>query len=428
MRILIAGTTYHPAVNGQAIFTIHLAEGLARHGHEVVMITHSMREKPYKIIRNGVKIFGVRSIALTHWNPSAYLSLFPGEPVERVFSFFKPDVVHIQDHYPISWSIANLGHKYDVPVAGTNHFMPENLAPYLQGFSWFKPGFNWVLWKWMLTLYNQLSIATAPSRTAANILRRKGLRIPVFPISCGVDQQRFCPMPDIDRQRMRRRYGLNPDRYTLLFVGRVDSEKRIDVLLNALHQINRDDVQLAVAGRGAAVGALKKLAQDLNLGDRVRFTGYVPDADLPGLLNSADVFVMPSEAELLSIASLEALSCARPILAANSQALPELVDPGANGYLFNPGDAQDAARSIQLILGQESRWSEMQAASLDKVRTHSLDYTLNRYEQVYELMLSNALNAGQTAVQTGRTVWTRPLKTYAQEVDVHIKKKQDIEN
>ncbi len=426
MRILIAGTTYYPAVNGQAIFTINLAEGLAHHGHEVLMITHSMREEPYKIIRNGVKIFGVRSISLTRWNPGAYLSLFPGEPVRRVFRSFKPDVVHIQDHYPISWSIANLGRKYAVPVAGTNHFMPENLAPYLYGVSRFKPGFNWALWKWMLALYNHVSVATAPSRTAAEILRKNGLRTPVFPISCGVDQQRFRPMPDIDRQAMRRRYGLSPNRYTLLFVGRVDGEKRIDLLLQALKLIDRDDIQLAVAGRGAAEGALRKLAQDLNLGDRVRFTGYIPDADLPGLLNSVDVFAMPSEAELLSIASLEALSCGRPILAANSQALPELVDHGFNGYLFNPGDVRDAARVIQLIVSQKDRWPEMQAASLDKVRTHSLDYTLNRYEQVYELMLSGALlpeQRSQPALQPQQSIWSHPLKTYAQEVDVHIKKK-----
>jgi 1,2-diacylglycerol 3-alpha-glucosyltransferase len=426
MRILIAGTTYYPAVNGQAIFTINLAEGLARHGHEVVMITHSMREKPYKIIRNGVKIFGVRSISLTRWNPGAYLSLFPGEPVRQVFRSFKPDVVHIQDHYPISWSIANLGRRYGVPVAGTNHFMPENLAPYLHGVSWFKPGFNWALWKWMLGLYNHLGVATAPSRTAAEIMRKNGLRTPVFPISCGVDQQRFRPMPDIDRQVMRQRYNLKADRETLLFVGRVDGEKRIDLLLQALHMIDHDNIQLAIAGRGAAENALKKLAQDLDLGDRVRFTGYIPDVDLPGLLNSIDVFAMPSEAELLSIASLEALSCGRPILAANAQALPELVDQGFNGYLFNPGDVRDAARVIRLIVSEKDRWPEMQAASLDKVRTHSLDYTLRRYEQVYELMLSGALlpdKGARTAQRPQQSIWTRPINTYAQEVDVHIKKK-----
>ena len=426
MRILIAGTTYYPAVNGQAIFTINLAEGLARHGHEVVMITHSMREKPYKIIRNGVKIFGVRSISLTRWNPGAYLSLFPGEPVRQVFRSFKPDVVHIQDHYPISWSIANLGRRYGVPVAGTNHFMPENLAPYMHGVSWFKPGFNWALWKWMLGLYNHLGVATAPSRTAAEIMRKNGLRTPVFPISCGVDQQRFHPMPDIDRQVMRQRYNLKADRDTLLFVGRVDGEKRIDLLLQALHMIDHDNIQLAIAGRGAAENTLKKLAQDLDLGDRVQFTGYIPDADLPGLLNSIDVFAMPSEAELLSIASLEALSCGRPILAANAQALPELVDQGFNGYLFNPGDVRDAARVIRLIVSEKDRWPEMQAASLDKVRTHSLDYTLRRYEQVYELMLSGALQpdkGARTAQRPQQSIWTRPINTYAQEVDVHIKKK-----
>jgi 1,2-diacylglycerol 3-alpha-glucosyltransferase len=206
----------------------------------------------------------------------------------------------------------------------------------------------------------------------------------------------------------------------------VDGEKRIDLLLHALRLIDRNDIQLAIAGRGAAVSTLKKLAHDLNLGNRVQFTGYIPDADLPGLLNSVDVFAMPSEAELLSIASLEALSCGRPILAANAQALPELVDNGFNGYLFNPGEARDAAKAIERIINQQDRWPEMQAASLDKVRTHSLDYTLKRYEQVYELMLSGALlpeKGAQLAQQPQQSVWARPLKTYAQEVDVHIKKK-----
>ena len=139
----------------------------------------------------------------------------------------------------------------------------------------------------------------------------------------------------MDRKICRERYGLDLDRKVFFFVGRIDKEKRIDVILRALQRLERDDIQFCVAGHGAALGKLKRMAHELELGDLVRFTGFVPNEDLPCLINSLDAFVMPSEAELLSIASLEAMACGRPMLAANAVALPELVTDGMNGYLLS---------------------------------------------------------------------------------------------
>jgi glycosyltransferase involved in cell wall biosynthesis len=101
------------------------------------------------------------------------------------------------------------------------------------------------------------------------------------------------------------------------------------------------------------------------------------------MLNSADVFAMPSEAELLSIASLESMACARPLMLARAQALPELVDEGVNGYLFERGDVEDAARVINLLADRPERWRAMGAASLRKVQRHSLENTLRSYEKLY---------------------------------------------
>jgi glycosyltransferase involved in cell wall biosynthesis len=168
----------------------------------------------------------------------------------------------------------------------------------------------------------------------------------------------------------------------------VDGEKRVDVLIRAIKAMKRDDIQLAITGKGAALSALKALAQDLKVDDLVRFTGFVPDADLPGLLNSIDIFAMPSQAELLSIASLEAMACARPILAANSQALPELVTNAVNGYLFKPGSVSDAMRCMLLLADHPERWVEMGTASLEKVQVHSLENMLTCYEQLYQKLLS----------------------------------------
>lgn len=390
MRVLISGQTYYPAFNGQSIFTVNLAEGLASRGHEVTVVVPSNIGRPFKTERNGVQIEAVPSIPLTLLHPDVYFAAFSGRPVHKIFKSFQPDVAHVHDHYPLSRAVLRTARQLDVKVVGTNHFMPENLVPYLPGSKRFKSGLDWALWSWMMDLFNRLDTATAPSKTAAAILRKQGLNIPVYPISCGVDLDRFHPDRKLDRDAWRQKYGLDLQDTLLLFVGRVDAEKRLDVLLHALQHMNRKDIQLAIVGEGAARKDLEILARQLNLTDVIHFTGFIPGADLPSIIQSSDIFVMPSEAELLSIATLEAMACAKPILAARAGALPELVNDGVNGYLFHPGDTIDAARYITLLVDHPQRWQSMGIASLKKVRTHSLDNTIQSYETLYDSITSKS--------------------------------------
>jgi glycosyltransferase involved in cell wall biosynthesis len=311
--------------------------------------------------------------------------------VRRAFEVFHPDIVHIQDHYPISHAAVKSAHKYDLKVVGTNHFMPENVAPYFPVLSDFKSGFDKVMWAWPLGLYNQLDVVTAPSETAAAIMRRHGLQPPVHPISCGIDLERFQPKPQADRHALRQRFGLDPDKITFLYIGRVDAEKRLEVLIQALHQLGHQDIHLTIAGKGADRHRLADLASQLGVEQQVRFLGFVPEADKVDLLNSADVFAMPSEAELLSIATLEAMACGRPVLAARSKALPELVDEGINGYLFKPGEVRDAARKMTLLAEHPEGWERMGAASLEKARRHGLEATVHKYDNIYQDLRSEAI-------------------------------------
>jgi glycosyltransferase involved in cell wall biosynthesis len=125
----------------------------------------------------------------------------------------------------------------------------------------------------MLQVYERLDIVTTPSLTAARILAAQGLRQPIHPISCGVDLTRFRRVPEVDRAALRARYGIAADRIVFLFVGRVDGEKRLEVLLHAMARLGRDDLQLAIAGRGAHRRRLEALGRELRLGSRLVFTG-----------------------------------------------------------------------------------------------------------------------------------------------------------
>ena len=388
MRILIAETPQYIAFHGQAIFTINLAEGLAKNGHTVLALVGSERGHAYQSERNGVRIQAVDALDLSRFHPDSCLPLFSARAVRHVFETFQPDIVHIQDHYFLCRNTAITAQHLGIKAVGTNHFMPENLAPYVPVLSRIKPVFNWVLWHWMRETYDRLDAVACPSGTAARILHSARVRPPVFPISCGGNTHFFRPDSTVDRPAWRNRYGIDPQKTIFFFVGRVDREKRLDVLLRAVSLLKRDDFQLVIGGKGAYQKKLIALANHLNLEAIVHFTGFIPQEDLPSVLNSIDIFAMPSEAELLSIATLQAMGCSRPVLAANAVALPELVTEGINGALFKPGDAVDASRCMEWFADHPDRWQDMGAASLEKVQAHSLENIVHEYETLYQKVLS----------------------------------------
>ncbi len=392
MRIVIAGQTYDPTINGQGAFTVHLVEGLVQAGHQVMVIRPSDHIHAYHTSRNNLHVRAIIAIPLA---PPPYsnvcLTPLPGVQVGRLLDEFQPEIVHIQDHYPLCRGVLHAALERDLRVIGTNNFLPENIIPYVPIFSRsaaLRALLERVLWKMVLDVFNRVDMATTATETAARILRQQGLQVPAQAISSGVDLNYFRPDPSVNRTEIRVRYGLDPRRIIFLYVGRIDREKRLDILLRAFHRLNRDDLQLAIAGRGRNLKALQSLARQLGLGQHVVFTGYVLSKDLPALLNSADIFAMPSEAELQSIATLEAMGTGRPVLAANARALPELVENAVNGYLFRAGDVADAAQRIAKLADHPESWAKMGAASLKIAHRHSLSNTLQRYQELYRSLNS----------------------------------------
>jgi glycosyltransferase involved in cell wall biosynthesis len=392
MRVLISTQTYLPGINGQAVFTLRLAEGLVRAGHTVLVLTPSERKQPYDEIINGVRVLGVSALHLPCLHAAVYLSTAPFSVIESHVRRFHPEVIHIQDHYPLSAAVVQAARSLGHPVLGTNHFLPGNLVPnllpHLARVHFIRAAFTAGFWQWMLWTFNQLDAIATPTETAARVVRAQKVRRPVTAISCGVDTAFFRPMPELNRPAVRQTYGLCERTPLLLYVGRVDREKRLDTLLQMVAECAVGSLQLCIVGNGAARRDLERLAQRLGLAGRVTFTGYLPTPELPRLLNAADVFVMPSPAELQSIATLEAMATGRPVLAANACALPELVTSGVNGELFAVGDVTDATRAVTRLLAARDQWPGMGRASLARAHAHSLAHSVNAYAALYRTVIA----------------------------------------
>lgn len=402
MSILIATQTYHSTLNGQGAFTVRLAQGLARAGYRVDVLTPSDRGEAYCLESEGVTLHALTALPLRPLDEHVHVTLFPGAEVGQLLDELDPALVHVQDHYLLCRSVVAQAVRRGLPLVGTNHFLPDNLIPYvplLGRLRWGRTILDRILWNTVMAVFSRVDQAVTPTETAADILRRHGLRVPVRAISCGVETEHFKPDAGFDRGAFRTRYGLDPYARLFLYLGRVDREKRLDLLPKAVAHLDRSDIQVVIAGRGDRLSALRKQAARLGLGDRIAFPGFIPPDDLPGLLQSADIFVHPSPAELQSIATLEALSASLPVLLAEARALPELVVPGVNGYLFQSGDSEDLAHYMRVMADEPERWIAMGRASHSLATRHRFEFTLQRYEALYH-ELNPAVNLHTPADQS----------------------------
>jgi 1,2-diacylglycerol 3-alpha-glucosyltransferase len=386
LRILMASQVYADG-NGQGGFALRLAENLAKQGHQVKVLMPSDRPTSYSVTINDVQVEKIAAIHMSIVHPAVYVTPLPLPRVKSIFEDFAPEIVHIQDHYFLCMAVAYKARRRSTPLIGTNHFLPENLLPFLIRSPLLRNLTSRVLWKIMLAVFNQVDAATTPSHAAAEILRNQDIRFPVHVISNGVDTTRFRFDPRVDRCGIRHKYGLATDKTLFLYVGRLDGEKRVDILVQAVSELPLNNFQLAIIGDGQQAQALRHQAHRLGVEKRVIFLGYVPATDLPALYMGADIFVMPSSAELQSIATLEAMSCGKPVLAANARALPELVEHGVNGYLFESDNATNAAYWMNKFLENPEKWAEMRQAGIRRSQSHSLNNTIQAYEEFYRMVI-----------------------------------------
>ena len=197
----------------------------------------------------------------------------------------------------------------------------------------------------------------------------------------------------------RTRYSL-PDKPILLFVGRLDKEKNIDVALRAVAlAVAHTDFHFVVAGSGAEKPALEALAQRLGIGAHVTFTGFVPDDLLPSLYAAAACFVNAGTAELQSIVTMEAMATGLPVLGARAVALPELIRDHENGFLFDPGNAKELARHLVNIFAHAELRAAMGRNSLAIIAPHDINATLDSFEDFYRAALREESSLARTTAQ-----------------------------
>jgi glycosyltransferase involved in cell wall biosynthesis len=202
----------------------------------------------------------------------------------------------------------------------------------------------------------------------------------------GFDDTLFRPIQDSERlETIRQKYQL-PDPF-ILWVGQIAPLKNVNRLLRAFAQIkDQFPHKLVITGGQQRWRTSEELApiQELGLQDRVHFTGWVADEDLPALYNLADVFAFPSLYEGFGIPLIEAMACGCPTLTSNTGAPPEVV--GTAGYTVNPRDVDDIAQGLRAVLSNPPLRAEMRAKGLERAKDFSWDKCARQTLDVLEAL------------------------------------------
>ncbi len=202
-------------------------------------------------------------------------------------------------------------------------------------------------------------------------------------IPCGIDTDLFHPR---DREACRRALGIEQDRPVLLWVGRLEKLKGVDILIDAVAQLEDPHVLLlVVGGDGQALRAeLEAQAQAAGLAESVRFTGAAPHDDLPAWYSAADVCVVPSYYESFGLVAVEAMACGTPVVASRVGGLVSTVTDGVNGYLIPWRCPEPFAEKLDVLLRNPELRANFARAASDSVQRFRWDEIARRMESLYE--------------------------------------------
>ncbi|MEY2737322.1 MAG: hypothetical protein RL683_440 [Actinomycetota bacterium] len=378
--VVLATDTFAPDHNGTATFTKRLAVGLQLQGLEVHVIAPAT-SRLYGTFRekhDGVPI-------IVHRLKSSRIPFQPSQrfvspigltsKVKGLLEAISPDLVHIQSHINIGHHAALAAKELGLKLVATNHVDAKSFIENALVLPSFAKNF---LAKTLIADSGRVmricDVVATPSRVATELLTKSTGLAGVQTVSGGVNPALYAGLPLAKLE----------DR-VLTYVGRLDREKHVYVLLEAVAKLPKDfKLDVNIIGGGAQLSELKTLAAQLKIEKRIHFLGELADHEVVEELGRSSAFVMPSTQELLSMATLEAMAAGRPVIAARALALADLVTDGSSGLLFQPDSANDLAKSIQSMFSQsQSAFVAMAKAAKQTALTHSIEITLAKYLELY---------------------------------------------
>jgi glycosyltransferase involved in cell wall biosynthesis len=332
MRLLIVSPAFLPDIGGLELATAERARGLASRGFEVVVVTQTPGDRlgdTYRVVRRPTRR---QLVALVRWCDVFYQANVSLRFLWPLLLVRRPWVV---SHH--SWYRQSGGRRAlrDLLKVFALRFARASIA---------------------------VSSAIAADLPTGTVVIENAYRDGLFR-----------RMPELPRER------------DLVFVGRLVSDKGVDLLVDAMGRLGQIGLRprLSIVGEGPEEQALKALASAVGVTDQVEFLGLRVDEDLVRILNAHEILVVPSRYnEPFGIVALEGIACGCAVVASAGGGLPDAVGPC--GLLFANEDAADLAEKLATLLKDPSRREQLRAGAGPHLAAHSAEAVIDRYARIIE--------------------------------------------
>lgn len=372
MRIALFTETFLPKVDGIVTRLRYTVEQLQRMGDQVLVISPDGGLTEYK----GAQIHGVSGFPLPLY-PELKLAL-PRPSIGYAVERFKPDLIHVVN--PAVLGLAGLFYSktLNLPLLASYHtHLPEYLQHYGLGM------LEGLMWELLKAGHNQARVNLCTSTAMQQALTEHGIeRVSVW--QRGVDTETFQPYLASQEMRSHLSQG-HPESPLLLYVGRLSPEKEIDRIKPVLESI--PGARLALVGDGPH----RQVLEQYFAGTPTHFVGYLQGRELAAAFASSDAFVFPSRTETLGLVLLEAMAAGCPVVAARSGGIPDIVQDGVNGYLFDPLDDNGAIIATQRLLANTEERETMRRNARREAERWSWEAATRQLRSYYQSVMASPL-------------------------------------
>lgn len=374
MRVAIMTDSYFPSRDGVVTSIVMLRNTLEQHGHEVFVIAPDPGEE---FREEGVHYF--RAAKFKKY-PEYFLPIFPSGKRELIESL-DIDIIHIHGIAFMALKGLIVSRTTKIPTI-LSYF--TNVVDTMQFYSPLPLPFELqkkLAWIYLRNLLKRPNCVIALTQTTVDELEENNVeakRMEVVPV--GIDIEKF--RPGIDGSEIRKRHDLLDNR-VVIHVGRISYEKNIGIPIKAVRYLPQD-VKLVIVGKGPAYQDMADLVKEEGLEDRVIFTGFVPDDELPLYYSAADMIVSASRFETQGLTIMEAMACGLPAACSDGRAFLDFIEDDKNGSLFKD-TPEECANAIMKCLDKKE---ELADGARKTVEMYSTEEVGKKMISIYESIIA----------------------------------------
>jgi N-acetyl-alpha-D-glucosaminyl L-malate synthase BshA len=368
MKIAILVSGFPPdRIGGMEIASYNIAKHLADNGHSIHVITSSYSKyhlNEDKFVVHPVNMMGTKIVG----------PFFDQRKILPIIKKISPEIVHAQ-------GISTSG------ISGFTAFLIKNLLkiPYVvygRGGDVYPFKAEKILVKAILNEADSIIALTESMKKEMQKISNKEIVV----IPNGIDMNRFND-PSLNFSES---LNTGEKEKIVIFVGNLRPEKGLRYLIKAMKYVTKKNlnIRLLLVGEGSQKENLKKLANKLDIEDKVTFSGKVSVEKIPVYLKNSDIFVLPSLHEGFPNVLLEAMASGLPVVATNVTGINEIIEDGKNGFLVQSKNSEEIAKKILLLINNNDLRKNICDENRKKASKYSWQRTVQMLEYVYERTLA----------------------------------------